>query len=198
MIHRTSLQKLLFLQLPRLENDAAAGENLPMAAFYLFHAVERAGLAFNCEPRWLTPEEEKLDDRHLLEKIFDRQPDILCCTLYLWNIERTLHLLRRVRQNFPRVKIITGFRSSVVLIPRDALVERGERRVVYAVEGEKVKVREVKVGAIEDSRVEIINGVKPGDLLVLGGQSLLADGQMVKPQEAGGAQKAEGAKAGKP
>ena len=108
MIHRKSLQKLLFLQLPRLENDAAAGENLPMAAFYLFHAVERAGLAFNCEPRWLTPEEEKLDDRHLLEKIFDRQPDIICCTLYLWNIERTLHLLRRVRQNFPRVKIITG------------------------------------------------------------------------------------------
>ncbi len=108
MIHRKSLQKLLFLQLPRLENDAAAGENLPMAAFYLFHAVERAGLASNCEPRWLTPEEEKLDDRHLLEKIFDRQPDIICCTLYLWNIERTLHLLRRVRQNFPRVKIITG------------------------------------------------------------------------------------------
>jgi radical SAM superfamily enzyme YgiQ (UPF0313 family) len=135
MIHRKSLQKLLFLQLPRLENDAAAGENLPMAAFYLFHAVERTGLAFNCEPRWLTPEEEKLDDRHLLEKIFDRQPDIICCTLYLWNIERTLHLLRRVRQNFPRVKIITGgpevayhhpflFRTG---IPDVAVVGEGER-----------------------------------------------------------------------
>jgi hypothetical protein len=136
MIHRKSLQKLLFLQLPRLENDAATGENLPMAAFYLFHAVERAGLAFNCEPRWLTPEEEKLDDRHLLEKIFDRQPDIICCTLYLWNIERTLHLLRRVRQNFPRVKIITG--GPEVAYQHPFLFRTGIPDVAVVGEGEMV------------------------------------------------------------
>jgi len=39
------IQKALFLQLPRIENDPATGENLPMASRYLFHAAERAGLS---------------------------------------------------------------------------------------------------------------------------------------------------------
>lgn len=134
MPNRKSPQKLLFLQLPRLENDAAAGENLPIAALYLSHAVERAGLSSKYSSRWLTPEEEGLDDRHLLKKILDRQPDIICCTLYLWNIERTLHLLRRVRQNRDCTKVIVGgpevafqhpflFRTG---IPDAAVVGEGE------------------------------------------------------------------------
>jgi hypothetical protein len=63
MKHKKTLQKLLFLQLPRLENDMAPGENLSMASRYLFYALERAGLSSNCQSRWLTPEEEELDDR---------------------------------------------------------------------------------------------------------------------------------------
>jgi radical SAM superfamily enzyme YgiQ (UPF0313 family) len=108
MPKRKSQQKLLFLQLPRLENDTAAGENLPLAPRYLFHAAERAGLSSNSQCRWLTPEEEELDDRHLLENILDWQPDIVCCTLYLWNIERTLHLLRGIRQALASMKVIVG------------------------------------------------------------------------------------------
>lgn len=79
-----------------------------MAPRYLFHAAERAGLSPNYQCRWLTPDEEELDDRHLLERILDWQPDIVCCTLYLWNIERTLHLLRRVRQALVGMKVIVG------------------------------------------------------------------------------------------
>ena len=86
MPRRKLPQKLLFLQLPRLENDTGAGENLPMASRFLFHAVERAGLCWDYSCRWLTREEEELDDQHLLEKILDWQPDLICCTLYLWNI----------------------------------------------------------------------------------------------------------------
>jgi hypothetical protein len=108
MKRRKTLQKLLFLQLPRLVNDMATGEDLPMASRYLVYAVERAGLSSNCHFRWLMPEEEELDDHHLLEMILDWQPDIICCTLYLWNIERTLQLLRRVRQDLARVKVIVG------------------------------------------------------------------------------------------
>jgi len=73
-------QKLLFLQLPRLENDTAEGENIPMASRCLFHALERAGLSSSYQCRWLTPEEEELDDRHLLEKILAWQPDIVLAT----------------------------------------------------------------------------------------------------------------------
>ncbi len=136
MKYRMSLQKLLFLQLPRLDNDAAAGENLPMAALYLSHALERAALALNYEPRSLTPEEEELDDRHLLEKIFDWQPDLICCTLYLWNIDRTLHLLRRVRQNHNRVKIIVG--GPEVAFQHPFLFRTGIPDVAVVGEGETV------------------------------------------------------------
>jgi radical SAM superfamily enzyme YgiQ (UPF0313 family) len=108
MKHRKTLQKLLFLQLPRLENDMAPGENLSMASRYLFYALERAGLSSNCQSRWLTPEEEELDDRQLLEKILDWQPDLICCTLYLWNVERTLQLLRRLRQDLAGAKLVVG------------------------------------------------------------------------------------------
>ena len=106
-----------------------------MAARYLFHAVERAGLASKVEPRRLTPEEEVLDDRHLLQQILNWQPDLIGCTLYLWNIERTLHLLRQVRNALPWVRIIVGgpevasrhpflFRTG---IPDVAVVGEGER-----------------------------------------------------------------------
>jgi radical SAM superfamily enzyme YgiQ (UPF0313 family) len=136
MPKRKSQQKLLFLQLPRIENDTAAGENLPMASLYLFHALERAGSSSDYQGRWLTPEEEELDDRHLLEKIAGWQPDLICCTLYLWNIERTLHLLRRVRQNFPRVKIITG--GPEVAFQHPFLFRTGLPDVAVVGEGERV------------------------------------------------------------
>lgn len=135
MKYKMSLQKLLFLQLPRLDNDAAAEENLPMAALYLSHALERSALALNYEPRSLTPEEEKLDDRHLLEKVLDWQPDLICCTLYLWNIERNLHLLRRVR-DLAKVKVIVG--GPEVAFPHPFLFRTGIPDVAVVGEGETV------------------------------------------------------------
>jgi radical SAM superfamily enzyme YgiQ (UPF0313 family) len=136
MPSRKSQQKLLFLQLPRLENDAAAGENLPMASRYLFHAAERAGLSSSYQSRWLMPEEEELDDRLLLEKILDWKPDIICCTLYLWNIEHTLHLLRRVRQELARVKVIVG--GPEVAYQHPFLFRTGIPDVAVVGEGETV------------------------------------------------------------
>jgi RND family efflux transporter MFP subunit len=83
---------------------------------------------------------------------------------------------------FARVRIVTGFNNRAVLVPRETLVERGENRVVYLVAGNKIKVQTVKVGAAENGLVEIIKGVRAGDALVMGGQSLLGDGELVKPQ----------------
>ncbi len=136
MPKRKLQQKLLFLQLPRLENDTAAGENLPLAPRYLLHAAERAGLSSKYEPRWLTPDEEELDDRHLLENILDWQPNIICCTLYLWNIERTLRLLRRARQALAGMKVIVG--GPEVAFQHPFLFRTGLPDVAVVGEGERV------------------------------------------------------------
>lgn len=83
---------------------------------------------------------------------------------------------------FARVEIVTGMHTNTVIVPRDVLLERGDKRVIYTVVGDKVRVRDVELGAAEDGRIEIISGVRPGDMLVFGGQSLLAEGQLVKPR----------------
>jgi radical SAM superfamily enzyme YgiQ (UPF0313 family) len=136
MQKRKSPHKILFLQLPRLDNDAAAGENLPIAAHYLSHAAERTDLASKCRFQRLTPEQEGLDDRHLLEKILDWHPNVICCTLYLWNIERTLHILRRVRQNLDQVKIIVG--GPEVAFQHPFLFRTGLPDVAVVGEGEMI------------------------------------------------------------
>lgn len=100
---------ILFLQLPRLENDTGGEEeNLPMAGFYLSHALRRTGEDRFWETRFLSPEEERLDDAHILDAVVSRAPDIICATLYLWNIERSLHLLKKAKRRLPEVKILCG------------------------------------------------------------------------------------------
>ncbi len=104
---KTTLPRILFLQLPRLDNDSRGiPENLPMAGFYLRHSLEQAQVSH--EFRFLTPEEEDLDDHHLLKLILDWKPDAIAATLYLWNIERTLHVLRKTRRHLPAVNMIVG------------------------------------------------------------------------------------------
>jgi radical SAM superfamily enzyme YgiQ (UPF0313 family) len=107
-----------------------------MAARYLSHAVERAGLSSRYPSRWLTPEEEELDDRHLVETILDWQPDVICCTLYLWNIERTLHLLGRVRQDLAGARVIVG--GPEVAFQHPFLFRTGIPEVAVVGEGETV------------------------------------------------------------
>jgi len=107
-----------------------------MASRYLFHSLERAGLCSHYSCRWLTREEEELDDQHLLEEILDWQPDLIAATLYLWNIERTLQLLRRVRQILSRAKLIVG--GPEVAYPHPFLFTTGLPDVAVVGEGERV------------------------------------------------------------
>jgi hypothetical protein len=127
--------RLLFLQLPCLDNEMpGARENLPMAAFYLLHALRRQENGPIGDVRFLSPVEEDLDDRGLCELITGWRPDLVAATLYLWNVERTLQVLRKVRRGLPSVRFIVGgpevapghpflFRS---LVPDVAVAGEGE------------------------------------------------------------------------
>lgn len=103
-----SRKTVLFLQLPRLDHDVRGPqENVPLASVYLRHALETSG-----EGRFwdatLLPRTDDLDDRGLVAAIRRRRPDVIAATLYLWNVERTIHVLRRVRRFLPRLKVIVG------------------------------------------------------------------------------------------
>lgn len=101
--------RLLFLQLPRLDPDVTSpGENLMPAAACLRAALERSPEA----PHWTlveTPESQNTAaDSSLADHIAALNPDALSATCYLWNVERTLHLLRLLKKRRPALKIVLG------------------------------------------------------------------------------------------
>jgi radical SAM superfamily enzyme YgiQ (UPF0313 family) len=103
------MKRILFLQLPRLENSTGSEEeNLPLAGFYLAHSLKRTEAGRNCAFKFLQPDEDALDNGHLVRAIMKWHPDIICATLYLWNIERTLNILKRIKAIHQEIKIVCG------------------------------------------------------------------------------------------
>lgn len=74
-----------------------------------------------------------------------------------------------------------------VTIPEDALIAGESGGAVFVAERNRgrapVRRRLVETGARGNGRVEILRGLSAGDLVVTGGASLLADGDLVTPVE---------------
>lgn len=86
---------------------------------------------------------------------------------------------------FARVRLILGERRDVLTVPEEALVPRGDDQLVYRVtEGKAQQVR-VKTGLRRQAKVEIVEGLKAGDLVVTAGQLKLRDGAPVTVAQPG-------------
>jgi membrane fusion protein, multidrug efflux system len=85
-----------------------------------------------------------------------------------------------------RVHIESSAPRETILVERHLLQQLDRRRMVlYVVEDGVARERIVTIGAGEESRVEILNGLQPGDRLVISGQERLVDGQPVTLEEEG-------------
>ncbi|MDQ2641141.1 MAG: efflux RND transporter periplasmic adaptor subunit [Pseudomonadota bacterium] len=82
-------------------------------------------------------------------------------------------------------------RRPALVIPEEALVPEQARQFVYLVRGDAVEKREVTLGRREPGFVEITDGVRAGDRVVIEGTMKLRDGSLVRDADAPGA--AEGA-----
>ena len=101
--------RLLFLQLPRLDPDVTApGENLMPAAACLRAALERSPEAKHWDMIETPACQDTDSDAALAQHLAALAPDVLSATCYLWNIERTLHLLRLLKKRLPGLKIVIG------------------------------------------------------------------------------------------
>lgn len=126
---------VLFLQLPQLDNDTGGlSENLMLAAAYLEYAVSRSPEARYHRLSRLSTALDSACTPSLTRAILDAKPDIIAATLYLWNIEWTLRVLRRIKSANPVINIVVGgpevarhhpflFRS---LVPDVAVCGEGE------------------------------------------------------------------------
>lgn len=83
----------------------------------------------------------------------------------------------------PKGTLLPGMKAEVssshgqagILIPTDAILERNGKSVAYVVNGERVAEKEISIASKGTEKTLIGSGVKPGDKVVIKGQSQLKD-----------------------
>jgi RND family efflux transporter MFP subunit len=81
---------------------------------------------------------------------------------------------------FARVDLDLGGARETTLLPRDALVYRGDQPGVYVIESEKAKFIALETGLTQDDKVEVISGLKAGDTVITRGSNLLKEGDRIR------------------
>jgi Cu(I)/Ag(I) efflux system membrane fusion protein len=76
---------------------------------------------------------------------------------------------------FANIELRSTLAQDRVLVPREAVIDTGERQVAFVSLGEgKFEARNVKLGVTaEGGQVEILDGLRPGEMVVTSGQFLL-------------------------
>ncbi len=79
-----------------------------------------------------------------------------------------------------RVRVKGPERTSV-FVPEAALVPRGDGSVVFAADDTKAREVKVTTGKRRDGNVEILDGLKGGEMVVVAGNTRLSDGAAINP-----------------
>jgi membrane fusion protein (multidrug efflux system) len=80
---------------------------------------------------------------------------------------------------FIEARLATATRMNAVVIPEDAVQPLRTANVVWAVDGGKASRRVVQLGARSQGVVEVLTGIKAGELVVVGGLERMAEGMPV-------------------
>ena len=87
---------------------------------------------------------------------------------------------------FMNVGLQVEQRQRVVLIPEEALVPVGDQQFVFVVSEKKATRRPVTIGARQANKVEVVGGLKEGEVVITRGTQKVRDGAPVQVQlEAG-------------
>lgn len=75
---------------------------------------------------------------------------------------------------------VKGPERDAVLVPESAIVQRAGGAMVYTVADGKARQVKVKLGKRLEGKVEIVDGIKDGDIVVTAGNAQLSDGAKVE------------------
>lgn len=81
---------------------------------------------------------------------------------------------------FVKVRITTDQHHDALAIPKLALVEEGALRSVFVAEADTVRKTEIQTGLYDETHVEVLEGIYPGDFVVTMGQGGLRNGTLIK------------------
>ena len=82
---------------------------------------------------------------------------------------------------FARVRLVIAERDNVVLVPEQSVLPQGDRRFVYVIENGTAALRPVELGLRQAGRVEVVSGIKPGDVVITAGTQKIGPGAPVVP-----------------
>ena len=80
---------------------------------------------------------------------------------------------------FCRVELVKHRYEEAVSIPLYAVISRRKERFVYIVNDSKAHYRRVELGVLDGWQVQITDGLKPGDRVIIVGHRSLEDGQKI-------------------
>lgn len=70
--------------------------------------------------------------------------------------------------------------APTIAVPRDAIVKRGSERLVMVTDGQKAYAHAVVTGASDGTNIEILEGLKSGEKIIVVGQDQVKDGDPVQ------------------
>jgi membrane fusion protein (multidrug efflux system) len=90
---------------------------------------------------------------------------------------------------FAQVQVVAAQKPDATLVPREAIVQQGAQQVVFVNDNGKASQRTIQTGMSDNTSIEILSGVTPGEQVVVVGQNGLRDGapiQVVTPRQGQG------------
>jgi membrane fusion protein (multidrug efflux system) len=83
-------------------------------------------------------------------------------------------------------------RDKAVIVPEEAIVGEGLRHLLFVVKDDTVERRVVRIGQRQNATVEIVEGVQPGEIIVVRGVQRIRPGMKVAPRPIGGSSLSSG------
>lgn len=83
---------------------------------------------------------------------------------------------------FVEARLATGTRAGAVVVPEDAIQPLRTANVIWAMTDGQASRRVVQLGVRSRGVVEVIDGVQAGELVVVGGIDLMAEGMPIVPR----------------
>lgn len=99
---------LVQLPIPPVGHDAVEG-NVPLAPAHLILFARRQGLEDVCSLQLFPPSlADRAGDQAIVAAILARQPWLVGFTCYLWNVERSLWMAQRLKEQRPDLIVVLG------------------------------------------------------------------------------------------
>ena len=86
---------------------------------------------------------------------------------------------------FMTVTLEVAVKDKATVVPEEAVVSEGLRQLIYVVKDDKVERRVITIGQRQAGKIEVVEGLSPGETIVVRGVQRVRAGATVRPRPLG-------------